>query len=552
MKRLFLGLLAVVLSFGAAAQEIRDIDIRVELQQDGSAWITQVWDVTVVSGTEWYIPMENLNNMYVDHLSVQENGKDFESVGDRWDVDWSRERKTGKCGIVRKRKGVELCWGQGAYGDHKWTARFHVDGLVQAYEDADGFNFMFVNPGLVAAPSHARVTIVPAFKCPEWTYENVRVWGFGFEGEVSVQNGSVIGESTERFQYRSQLIMLLKFNKGIFEPQVTVDQPFQELLDKAMEGSSYLDDDDSGEDDGELWFAGLLFGGGLLYVIYGWIMRKLGYKYKKKFFGSSKITTWYRDVPLEKNLFAAHYAMSKGMRFMAGNPPQNIIGALFLRWVMDGKVKVLPDPKKDKYVILDFTQEHLIDDKLESQLYNMAREAAGSNLLLERGEFEKWSTRNYSKMNNWPDRALDHGRAWLKEKGYVRGSGSSTPQGVPELRHVVEFKNFLDDFTLSRQREAVEARLWKDYLVYAQLFGIADKVAQQFKKLYPAEFDQMASDIGLNTTSILNAISWTNNMSTRAYSNASAKATARSGGGGHTSFGGGGGFSGGGFGGGSR
>ena len=550
MKRLLTGLLAVVLCIGAAAQEIRDVDVRVELEKDGSAWITQTWDVTVVSGTEWYIPIDNLKNMYIDQLSVWENGKEFQSVGDDWDVDWSRDRKAGKCGIVRKRKGVELCWGQGPYGDHKWTARFHVEGLVQAYEDADGFNFMFVNPGLVAAPKHAKVVIVPNFDCPEWTYENVRVWGFGFEGEVSVENGTVIGESTERFQYRSQLIMLVKFAKDIFQPEVTIDKPFSELLDQAMEGSSYTEDD--GEDDGELWFAGLLFGGGFLYIIYAWIMKKLGYKYKKSFFGASKITEWYRDIPLEGNLFAAHYAMTKGMRFLSGNLPQNLIGAIFLRWVMDGKVKVIPDPKKAKYVNLDFTQEHLIDDLLESKLYRMAREAAGANLLLERGEFEKWSTKNYTKMNNWPDLALDHGKTWLKEKGYIRSSGSTTATGTKELRHVVEFKNFLNDFTLSSQREAVEVKLWKDYLVYAQLFGIADKVAQQFKKLYPAEFDKMASNMGLDTASMLNAISWTNNMSAKAYTSASAKATARSGGGGHTSFGGGGGFSGGGFGGGSR
>ena len=550
MKRLFLGLLAAILSLGAAAQEIRDVEVSVELQKDGSAWITQVWDVTVVSGTEWYIPIDNLKNMYVDQLSVWENGKEFESVGDKWDVDWSRERKAGKCGIVRKRKGVELCWGQGVYGEHQWTARFHVQGLVQAYEDADGFNFMFVNPGLVAAPRHAKVVIKPAFDCPQWTYENTRVWGFGFEGEVSVENGTVVGESTERFQYRSQLIMLVKFNKGIFEPEVTIDKPFEKLLDEAMEGSSYTVDDSEG--DGELWFGGLCVGGCIFYIIYAWIMRKLGYKYKKKFFGESKITTWYRDVPLEGNLFAAHYAMTKGMRFMAANKPQNLIGAIFLRWVMDGKVKVTPDPKKDKYVNLDFTKEYPIEDSMEAKLYAMAREAAGSNYLLERGEFEKWSTKHYDKMNNWPDRAVDHGKAWLVEKGYVLSSGSSTAKGTPELRHVVEFMNFLNDFTLHDQREANEVRLWKDYLVYAQLFGIADKVAQQFKKLYPAEFDKMANDMGLNTTSMLNAISWTNNMSAKAYTNASAKATAASGGGGHTSFGGGGGFSGGGFGGGSR
>ena len=104
MKRLFAFALAAVLCLGAAAQSvsrIRDVDIRVELQQDGSAWITQVWDVDVNStGTEWYIPISNLGRMTVSRLEVSENGRPYQSLGDRWDVDQPRSWKTDKCGIV--------------------------------------------------------------------------------------------------------------------------------------------------------------------------------------------------------------------------------------------------------------------------------------------------------------------------------------------------------------------------------------------------------------------------------------------------------------------
>ena len=55
---------------------------------------------------------------------------------------------------------------------------------------------------------------------------------------------------------------------------------------------------------------------------------------------------------------------------------------------------------------------------------------------------------------------------------------------------VDEFRNFLKDFTLVDQREAGEVRLWKDYLVFAQLFGVADKVAENLQKLYPKQFDE--------------------------------------------------------------
>ena len=551
MKRLLCFALAAVLSLGAAAQRIRDIDVTVDVDRDGSAWITQQWDVQVVSGTEWYIPVGNLGPMTVSDLQVWENGAAFQSLGDRWDVDRSREWKTGKCGIVRKHDGVELCWGLGEYGDHRWTAKFHVTGLVQALDDADAFNFMFVNPGLVAAPEHAKVTIQPAFDGPAWTSDNTRVWGFGFYGDINVVDGKVVAESSESFSRSSKLIALVKFNQGMFSPAVTRGGDFQGFLDKALEGSSYGEDDDwIGALIGMLCFAAFLLTiVGALYIA---VASARGYKWNKKIFGKTKVDGWYRDIPLEGNLMAAQYLLTKGRRFVANSSPQNLIGAYFLRWIMDGYVSVQPDPKSSKRANLAFKAEHFSADDVEEDLFQMARSASGENLLLEKNEFEKWSTKIYQKMVAWPERALARGKTWFKNKGYFMGEGRCTEQGALEACHLIEFQNFLKDFTLSEQREAVEVKLWKDYLVYAQLFGIAEKVAGQFKKLYPAEFQQLSESVGMDTTTLWYTMHLANNMSTRAISNAAAKAGSVSGGGGHTSFGGGGGFSGGGFGGGSR
>ena len=57
MKRFLLTVLAVLAgTLCVYAQRLRDIDIRAELLPDGSARITQVWDATVVDGTEMYNP----------------------------------------------------------------------------------------------------------------------------------------------------------------------------------------------------------------------------------------------------------------------------------------------------------------------------------------------------------------------------------------------------------------------------------------------------------------------------------------------------------------
>ena len=554
MRRFLLCALAVLAGpWVVHAQSIRDIDIRAELAQDGSARITQVWDASVVDGTEMYISISNLGKMTVQDLSVSENGLTYYNEGRRWDVDRSLSEKAGHCGIIDKHDGVELCWGKTSYGPHVWTVAYTVTGLVQSFDDADGFNFMFVNPGFDAPAQHVKVTIVNDTGGPEWTYDNTRVWGFGSYGDIDVTDGQIVYESSEPFSYNSSVITLVRFEKGLFTPTVSRDMSFDELKENALQGSSY-----GKKDPLQKFILGLfalLFGGSIIALIRAVVLQALGYKYKKSMYGKTKITEWWREAPLDGNLFASSFVLDHGWRFPSGQTSSHgLIGAFFLRWILDGKVKVLQDRNSTKRVNLDFTQQPDIQDDVELALYNMAREAAGSNLLLESGEFEKWSERNFKRVTAWPTRAQARGRGYMQDKHYFIHGTTTNDVGAREASHVVEFKNFLNDFTLSKERGAVEVGMWKDYLVFAQLYGIADKVAAQFQKLFPKEFQEMAQTVGVDPNVMMRTIRLNNNMSASAINHAVAKQQAGSikGMGGHTSFGGGGGFSGGGFGGGGR
>ena len=128
-------------------------------------------------------------------------------------------------------------------------------------------------------------------------------------------------------------------------------------------------------------------------------------------------------------------------------------------------------------------------------------------------------------------------------------------------------RKFLNDFTLLDQHEAIEANLWKEYMVYAALFGIADKVAKQLKDIDPKFFEKTFSYDYRTFSSVLSS----SQSISRALGNAIVSATrpvyyssggssssssysgrSRSGGGGYTSRSGGRGYSGGGRGGGGR
>ena len=559
MKKILSALLFLCLAaFVLAGQEVRNIDETVVIRPDGSAEITQVWDVYVVSGTEFYLPFDHLGPIDISDLQVSENGEDFIAEGDGWDTDRTREQKRGRCGIVRKENGVELCWGQGDYGDHLWTVRYTVSGLVMKMGEYNGLYFSFVNSGLSAPPQHVKVMLVNETGGPEWTEENVKVWGFRSDSEVFVEDGAVRAESLSPFRSSSAMTVLVRFDPDLLSPAVEYDKGFEAIMDIAFKGSDYVDKSSFG-DVAILLLALIAF---LLFTPVGWIIlagiifliflfnyHVLGWKYEKKIFGARKVKGWYRDVPLKGSIPAGYYVLAKGDAMSAWDKDyaNNLIGAYFLRWVLADVVEVLPDPENKSRVNLSFKQQTSFKEPLENDLYAMVREASGKNLILEADELEKWSKKSFKRMSDVPSRALTIGRKWFEDRHYTSKSDRLNKDGQEQARHLIEFKNFLEDFTLSKERGAIEVTLWQDYLVYAALFGIADKVAKQFEKLYPAEFKQFSSI--LNGSSLATVISYSGNISASALKNArvasgwSSSPSSGSSGSSHRSSGGGGHFS---------
>ena len=54
-----------------------------------------------------------------------------------------------------------------------------------------------------------------------------------------------------------------------------------------------------------------------------------------------------------------------------------------------------------------------------------------------------------------------------------------------EAKKLAGLKKFFKEFTLINEKMPIEVSLWNEYLMYAQMFGMADKVACVFEKMYP-------------------------------------------------------------------
>ena len=187
VKKVFFALLLAVLPLSVNGQ---DVDISVALSDDGSALVREVWDLDISTGTEWCLVRSNLGDIRIKDLTVtDETGLAFENEGE-WDVNRSMAQKAGRCGIVHKNDGCEICWGLGSYGHHVYTVSYTMTNAVKSMNDYDALHMQFVSPGIRPRIYHARVTV--SADGQELNDENTGIWAFGYEGTVDFMEGSIV------------------------------------------------------------------------------------------------------------------------------------------------------------------------------------------------------------------------------------------------------------------------------------------------------------------------------------------------------------------------
>ncbi|MEG2050830.1 MAG: DUF2207 domain-containing protein [Oscillospiraceae bacterium] len=587
-------IIAVSLPFSASAYspEIRDIDITARLDNEGNAYITEVWDVTVASGTEWYLVQGNLGDIKIsDFMVSDENGRQFINEGD-WDTQRSIEEKEGKCGIVDKGDEYELCWGVGSLGNHKYTVSYKMTNVVKRFSDADGFNNRFINEGLSDDPQHIKVTI--SRDGIAFNDDNSDIWAFGFEGNINfTDDGKIVAESSSSGSFGIDYVnIMVGFTSGIFNPtSIKTDETFGQMKETAFEGSDY-DSDTNGNNsyyDGEssdsfgnsmFWVMALIF------VVTFFLPKVLKKSGKNSLYSSTtgygidknqiKSATYCRDIPFGGSITAS-YNVLKNLDMTKTEGA--IISAYLLRWLQHGKISIKETPKKSFLGLLgDSMQPSIVFDAgiesfqgVEASLYRLLLKASGGDNILQEKEFFKWSKENYEDVECWLETAESIGADELssmcstmvaEKKVFFNLIKTNqtvlTDKGKKQALDMIGFKKYLEDFTIINERQAAEVQLWDDYLVFASLFGIADKVSEEFKKLCPDYFTVPQDGTNVDMFDIyimmrmINTISYAGMSGASAGHSAAEVAQASAGGGGFSSFGGGGGFSGGGFGGGSR
>ena len=560
-------LLVVLLSFlfinGVKANSINKIDMDIYIDQNGTAHVTEVWDAYLDQGTEGYKDYYNIGEANITNYQVSDETKDY-TILDEWDTSASFSEKAYKAGINDTYDGVELCFGISEYGSHIYKISYDIEGFVADLTDSQMAYWTLIPSELSSYTNNVYIKIY----ADEAFADTLDVWGYGNYGGYAYVYDGYIEMSNEDLKSGEYMTILIKFDKGTFNTANTLDNDFNYYYEMAQEGAtSYVKSKTSVFDAiSSIIETIIIFIFPFAFII---ITSLIASQTSHSKYGTRRLTfgetgskvpkdiNMFRDIPCNKDIFRAYWV---ACNYNLVKKQTDFLGAIILRWHKKGIVKIESNTvgkifkKEDTTIVFN---EATFDIELEQKLYDYMKEASKDGVL-ESKEFEKWCKNHYSSILNWFNKVIDYETDRLVEEGKIKVEEvkklgiikvkeyNVDPSMMEEAKQMAGLKQFFNEFDNMSDKEAIEVMLWEEYLMYAQIFGVAEKVAKQFKKLYP----DVITDYDYDSVVFINNISYD---AVHAASAAQSRAQSySSGGGGFSSGGGGGGSFGGGGGGGFR
>ena len=557
-----------VVSVKAASIDTIDMDIR--LNEQGTALVTETWKAKVSEGTEGWHPYYNIGKSEITVLSASMDGESY-TVVSNWDEESSMSSKAYKTGIYKPNSSeVDVVFGISEYGSHTYQVVYQITNFVSNAADADIIYWQLFPYEFSARPKNVTIKISGPYYYPD----TLDVWGYGMYGALCyVDNGSIyMTNDNKKISSSDYMTLLAKFPAGTFDTTSKLDHDFAHYQDMANEGAEVYHGEKMSVLDWILFFIPFIINAIVWIAIIVGIMRSAEKKKINYDFGEAgkklpKDVNNFRDIPCNKDVYRAFWVADT---YDLNKNRNDFFGVLLLKWIYDGNVQVQTKESKklfktNKEDVIIFDHEPETANSNEKNLYRYMLEAAGDNVL-EKNEFKKWCKNHYSKILGWTDKVLEWERKELTTQGKINDVLDEKgmvlkykvhryvvdPSMKEEAIQMKGLKQFFKEFSQIHKKEPIEVKLWNEYLMYAQIFGMAKLVMERFKELYPEVIEDMDNyNFDYGTFMFLDSI--TSSGVSAASAARSAAQSYSSGGGGFSSGGGGGGsFGGGGGGGGFR
>ena len=474
----------LILNVNAESFDKNTMDIYID--NSGNAHVTEVWTGYFNKNTELYKRYNNLGESKISNLRVSFNGITFKDQYS-WDIHETFEYKKYKSAITYKDGGTELCFGISEYGHNTYIISYEISDFIRNTEDGQIINWNLIDQIF----KKYEIKVHSNFK-----YEDIYVKSFGDKGaKTYVEDGIIYVKSKHGIKRGEYEVLFAVFKPNTFN----TDNHSNRSNTSNYYLNNAIKDYKNQKSDNLFNFIGvLLFPLQIILIIsiasYYYIKTS---RMPEDMFKNNKTlpkdVEYFRDIPCNKDLFEAYSISDK---FSISSSKYDIIGSLILKWILEKRINIKTEEKgiifKENKTIIIFT-DNIPSNPLEEELYNLLI-SASKNGELYGDRFNRWFNRgnNKNKIDTWlekiklNDKNSEHVEKIKQRKRIISNVYNVYDDYIyNEAIKLKGLKKYFIDFTRMYEKMPIEVHLWKEYLIFAQLFGLADKVAEELKMHFP-------------------------------------------------------------------
>lgn len=219
--------------------------------------------------------------------------------------------------------------------------------------------------------------------------------------------------------------------------------------------------------------------------------RSMGIKLSKNDMLKKHKCSYFREIPCNGDIFKAYFIATL---YDINENVGDLLGAILLKWIKEEKIfikKISSVYVNSDAIDLKKDETKAFTNKLEEKLYNILKDISIDGIL-EFKELRNWLKNSPSEISGWFDMVIAQERGYLIKNNDLIQVKSSISKKYKindslkkEAYNILGFKKFLLDFSEMEKKQAKESHIWEEYLLFAQMLGIATKIEREFNQLYP-------------------------------------------------------------------
>lgn len=516
----------------------------VNLNSDGSANVKETWEIKINDTNTLFKTFEMDSSKYsgITDVTVVETtgGTSKNFIKQNY---WQYHVNKGYYyGVINNKKQFEIAWGV----DEKNSTRtfeinYTIKDAIKNYNDCSEFYWQFISTES-AIPAKK---IVGTINLPESnvSVEDIKVWAHGpLNGNISRESNSKVVFDVDNLSENTMLEARVVTPTSIFYENDNYSErnKLNTILSQEQSWADKANEQRNRETLIFIIILGIIIVLNIIGIIIAIFIIKKIKNYKNTLAETPLITPstplkYFRDIPNENSTPAQagflYYFKNGGLDYNISK----IISATFLDLCMKNYISFeVSSQKKNDITITLNNSTNVVLPADEKIVYNLLVKviSKNSNNSCTMKDFKKYCEKHSSEFitvcsniskeaknlvqadGNYNKTLIENSTHWSSiGVGYVfltvfgfipfiaciipsiisayycfkisSRCNTLTQKGIDEKENWTGLKNYMNDFSLLKEKEVPELALWEKYLVYATAFGIADKVLQQLKVIYP-------------------------------------------------------------------